>query len=100
MKIVYICHGDPLTGKSILASLVKENAYVIDNYVACFAENLELATKIDKIDDDNGIFFIVCNEYPADLILTLDLYLSEPCKVIAIENRVIINKEEEKCLTE
>ena len=96
MKIIYICIGEPLTGKTILANLLSRDVYIFDNYSnysSDFYENNELVEKINNVKDRDAIFFIVCNEYPSDLIITLDLYLRCKCKVIVCENRVVINKE-------
>ena len=60
MKIIYICYGEPLTGKSILASNLKGNTFVIDNYVPSLMDDIELANSINKLKDDSAIFFIVC----------------------------------------
>jgi hypothetical protein len=93
MKIIYICIGESLTGKTILASLLNRDVYVFDNYSPDFFENNELVEKINNVKDRDAIFFIVCNEYPIDLILTLDLDLNDNCKVIICENKVAIDKE-------
>ena len=91
MKIIYICIGGPLTGKTILASLLKGNSFVIDNYVPSLMNDVELATSINKLKDNNAIFFIVCQEYPASLILALEQYLEGKYKTIICENRVVLD---------
>lgn len=93
MKIIYICIGGPLTGKSILANLLNRDVYVFDDYSPDFFEDNELVEKINNVKDRDAIFFIVCNEYPSSLILALELYLNNKCKVITCENSVVINKD-------
>jgi len=88
MKIIYLCIGEPLT---ILASLLKGNTFVIDNYESSLMSDVELATSINKLKDDSAIFFIVCQEYPTSLILTLEQYLEGKYKTIICESRVVLD---------
>lgn len=92
MKIIYICIGEPLTGKTTLADSLNKQIEVIDDYVPDFVTNMELVEHINYVKDRDAIFFIVCSEYSPDLILTLEQYLIGKYKVILCENTVIIDK--------
>lgn len=94
MKIIYICIGEPLTGKTTLAESLNRQIEVIDDYVPDFVTNMELVEHINYVKDNDAIFFIVCSEYSPDLILTLEQYLLCKYKVILCENTVVINKED------
>ena len=94
MKIIYICVGESLTGKTILANLLKKQIEVIDNYLPNFLTNIQIAEHINYVKDKDAVFFIVCSEYPSELIVTLEQYLLCKCKVIICENSLAISKED------
>ena len=93
MTTIFICEGEALTGKTILAkSLDRDKVTVIDDYVPTLMNNITLARKINN-EMCKNVVYIACQD--SDFIVpTLEEYLTVDYQIIKLLTRKIEKSHE------